>query len=97
MTGIMDLLLLQKFFNIYAWLAACSILIFITAIAHFYQKKFCNNTFFYIYVAPIIIFIIAAMQIYPFFTYEAESLEFLGSLISFLSSYFLYRTMVGVK
>jgi hypothetical protein len=35
--------------------------------------------------------------LFPFFTIEAESIEFLGSFISFLASYFLYRKMVGVK
>ncbi len=97
MSEIMDLVLLQKLLNIYAWLAACLIMVFITAIAHFYQKKFGKRTFFYIYIVPIIVLIIPAMQIFPFFSFIAEFIEFLGSLISFLASYFLYRTMVGVK
>ncbi len=97
MSEIMDLILLQKLLNIYAWLAACSIMVFITTIAHFYQKKFGKRMFFYIYIVPIIVLIIPAMQIFPFFTFIAEFIEFLGSLISFFASYFLYRTMVGVK
>ncbi len=97
MTNFMDLLLLQKFLNIYAWLAACLIMVFFTLIAHFYQKKFGKPTFFYIYIVPIIVLITPAMQIFPFFSFQGESVEFLGSFISFLSSYFLYKKMVGVK
>lgn len=97
MTDIMDLLLLQKIFNIYSWLAACIIMVFMAAIALFYQKKFGKRTFFYFYIVPIIVLFIPAIQLFPFFTIEAESIELLGSFISFLASYFLYRKMVGVK
>ncbi len=97
MIDIMDLILLQKILNIYSWLAACIIMVFMAAIALFYQKKFGKRTFFYFYIIPIIVLIIPAIQLFPFFTIEAESIEFLGSFISFLASYFLYRKMVGVK
>ncbi len=97
MTDIMDLILLQKIFNIYSWLAACIIMVFMAAIALFYQKKFGKRTFFYFYIIPIIVLVIPAIQLFPFFTIEAESIEFLGSFISFLASYFLYVKMVGVK
>lgn len=97
MIDIMDLILLQKIFNIYSWLAACIIMVFMAAIALFYQKKFGKRTFFYFYIIPIIVLVIPAIQLFPFFTIEAESIEFLGSFISFLASYFLYRKMVGVK
>lgn len=97
MTDIMDLILFQKIFNIYSWLAACIIMVFMAAIAIFYQKKFGKPTFFYFYIVPIIVLVIPAIQLFPFFTIEAESIEFLGSFISFLASYFLYRKMVGVK
>ncbi len=97
MTDIMDLILLQKIFNIYSWLTACIIMVFMAAIALFYQKKFGKRTFFYFYIIPIIVLVIPAIQLFPFFTIEAESIEFLGSFISFLASYFLYRKMVGVK
>ena len=97
MTDIMDLILLQKILNIYSWLAACIIMVFMSAIALFYQKKFGKRTFFYFYIIPIIVLAIPAIQLYPFFTIEAESIEFLGSFISFAASYFLYRKMVDVK
>ncbi len=97
MIDIMDLILLQKLFNIYSWLAACIIMVFMAEIALFYQKKFGKRTFFYFYIIPIIVLVIPAIQLFPFFTIEAESIEFLGSFISFLASYFLYRKMVGVK
>ncbi len=94
---IMDLMLLQKLLNVYSWLIACIIMIFVTAIAHFYQKKFGTNSFSYIYIVPIIVLIIPVMQFFPYFSFQAESIEFLGSFISFLSIYFLYKKMVGLK
>jgi len=97
MIDIMDLIIFQKILNIYSWLAACIIMVFISVIALFYQKKFGKPTFFYFYIVPIIVLIIPAIQLYPFFTIEAESIEFAGSFISFAASYFLYRKMVDVK
>ncbi len=92
-----DLILLQKILNIYSWVAAGFIMIFITAIANFYQKKFGVRTFYYFYLVPIIILFIPAFQLLPQFTYLAETVELLGSIISFLASFFLYRKMIGVK
>lgn len=92
-----DLILLQKILNIYAWIAAGFIMIFITAIANFYQKKFGVKTFYYFYLIPIIILFIPAFQLFPLFTFLAETVELLGSIISFLASFYLYRRMIGVK
>jgi len=73
------------------------IMVFIAAIALFYQKKFNKRTFFYFYIIPIIVLVIPAIQLFPFFSIEAEIIEFLGSFISFAASFFLYRKMVDVK
>lgn len=81
----------------YSWLAACMVMVFVTAIAHFYQKKFGTHTFYYIYIVLIIVLIIPVMQLFPNFSFPEESIEFLGSFSSFLASYFLYKKMVGVK
>lgn len=97
MTGIMDLLLLQNFLNIYAWFAASMIMVFMAGIALFYQKKFGTRTFFYFYIVPIIVLMIPAIRLFPAFSFLSEFTEFLGSFISFFASYFLYRKMVGVK
>lgn len=72
-------------------------MIFITAIANFYQKKFGVRTFYYFYLVPIILLFIPAFQLLPRFTYLAETVELLGSIISFLASFYLYRKMIGVK
>jgi hypothetical protein len=93
----MDLILLPKLLNIYSWAIASLIMIIVASIAIFYQKKFGINTFYYIYFIPIIIFLIILLQLFSIFSLEKESLEFIGSLISFLVSYSLYRKMVGVK
>lgn len=84
-------------FNMYSWIIASFIMVFITAIANFYQKKFGVRTFYYFYLIPIIILFIPAVELFPYFTFLAESIEFLGSAGSFLASYYLYRIMVGVK
>jgi len=81
----------------YSWLVACIVMVFVTAIAHFYQKKFGVHTFSYIYIIPIIVLIIPVMQLFPYFSFQAELIEFLGSFSSFIASYFLYKKMVGVK
>ncbi|VVB91379.1 Uncharacterised protein [uncultured archaeon] len=93
----MDLILLQKLLNVYSWLAASLIMVFVTAIAHFYQKKFGTRTFSYIYIVPIIVLIIPLLQIVPFFSFQSEFLELTGSISSFVACYFLYSKMVGVK
>lgn len=93
----MDLNLLQKLFNIYSWAIASLIMIIVASIAIFYQKKFGVNTFYYLYFIPVIIFLIILLQIFVIFSLETESIEFIGSVSSFLASYFLYKKMVGVK
>lgn len=93
----MDLNLLQKLFNIYSWAIASLIMIIVASIAIFYQKKFGVNTFYYMYFIPVIIFLIILLQIFVIFSLETESIEFIGSVSSFLASYFLYKKMVGVK
>lgn len=72
-------------------------MIFMCAIARFYQKKFGTRTFSVIYIVPIIVLITPVMQFFPFFSFQAEFIEFLGSFSSFIASYFLYKKMVGVK
>ena len=93
----MDLNLLLKFFNLYSWAIASLIMVFMAAIAKFYQKKFEIPTYYYIYFIPAIVFFILLLQIFPIFGFEAEFIEFFGSAISFIAGYFLYMKMVGVK
>jgi len=93
----MDLELLLRFFNIYSWAVASTIMIFMAAIARFYQKKFGIRTYYYLYYIPVIIFFIVFLQIFPFFGIEQELIEFFGSAISVMAGYFLYMKMVGVK
>jgi predicted membrane protein len=88
---------LQKIIEIYVWTVAVFILIFITAIAKFYQNKFGIKTFYYFYIVPIIVLFAAAIQFYYHDTFLSELIEFLGSVTSFLVSYYLFRIMVGVK
>ena len=89
--------IIQEIIEIYSWTVSAFIMIFITAIAVFYQKKFGVKTFYYIYFVPLIVLVIAAIHLFSFQTFRSEVIEFLGSLFSFLASFFLYRKMVGVK
>lgn len=88
---------IQDIVEIYSWIAASVIMIFITAIAIFYQKKFGVKTFYYFYIVPIIVLFAAAAELYNTDRVLHESIEFLGSLSSFLASFYLYWKMVGVK
>ncbi|PWB49635.1 MAG: hypothetical protein C3F06_13770 [Candidatus Methanoperedenaceae archaeon] len=93
----MDLDLFLKFFNIYSWAVASIIMIFMAAIARFYQKKFGIRTHYYLYFIPSIVFFIVFLQIFPFFGIEQELIEFFSSVISVVAGYFLYMKMVGIK
>lgn len=93
----MDLNLILELLNLYSWAVASIIMIFIAAIAKLYQEKFGIKSYYYIYFIPSIVFFIVLLRIFPFFDLEAEFIELSGSVISFISVYFLYRKMVGVK
>lgn len=72
-------------------------MLFVTAIAYFYQKKFGTNNFSYIYMVTIIVLITPVVQLFPLVSFQEESIELLGSLSSFFASYYIYKKMVGVK
>lgn len=72
-------------------------MVFMAAIANFYQKKFGVKTFYYFYIVPVIVLFAAAIQFYYHDTFLSEFMEFLGAVTSFLASYYLFRIMVGVK
>jgi hypothetical protein len=88
---------LAQIIKIYSWIIASFIMIFIAAIAMFYQKKFGVKTFYYFYFIPIIFLFIAIINLYSFNSPEIEFVEFIGVFISFLATYYLYRIMVGLK
>lgn len=88
---------IQDIIETYSWIAASFIMILITAIANFYQKKFGVKTFYYFYAAPVIVLLAAAAELFSFDRLFHESIELLGAFSSFFASYYLYRKMVGVK
>lgn len=83
--------------EIYSWIAASLIMVFITAIANFYQKKFGVKTFYYFYIVPILVLFVAAAELFQADRLLHESIEFTGAFSSFLVSFYIYRKMVGVK
>ncbi len=93
----MDLELFLQFFNIYSWAVASIIMLFMAAIARFYQKKFGIRTYYYLYFIPAIVFLIVLLQLFPLFDIEQELIELFGSTISVMVGYFLYMKMVGMK
>lgn len=93
----MDLIILQKFLNVYSWVAASFIMVFFTAIAHFYERKFGVLTFHYYYIIPIILLIIPTNFLFPSFNFLAETIELVGAFGSLMASYLIYMKMVGVK
>jgi hypothetical protein len=88
---------IQDIIDIYSWAAASFIMIFITAIAMFYQKKFNVKTFYYFYTVPILVILAASTELFAANRYLEESIELSGAVSSFLVSFYLYRKMVGVK
>jgi len=88
---------LEQIIKIYSWIIASFIMIFIAAIAMFYQKKFGVKTFYYFYLIPIIFLFAVVINLYSFNKPESEYVEFIGVFISFIATYYLYRIMVGVK
>ncbi len=89
--------LFSAFVEIYSWVAASFIMIFVAAIAAFYQKKFGKKTFYYMYIIPIFILFVAGMHLFLFNSLLSELIEFTGSVASFAACYYLYRIMIGVK
>ena len=87
----------SEIIEIYAWIAASIIMVFLAAIAIFYQKKFGIRTFYYMYGIPIIALFVASIHLFSYDTIQSEMIELFGSATSFLASYYLYKVMVGVK
>lgn len=72
-------------------------MIFIAAIARFYQKKFGVKTFYYFYFVPVLILFVALLNLDSYNTPVYELVEFIGTVGSFIATYYLYKIMVGVK
>lgn len=72
-------------------------MIFIAAISKFYQEKFGIRTFYYFYLIPIVLFFAVIINLYSYNTPISEIVGFIGVLISLISTFYLYRIMVGVK
>jgi hypothetical protein len=90
-------IILQNIILIYSWVMAGIIMVFIAAIARFYQKKFGVKTFYYFYFIPVLFIFAAILNIYLYNTYPTELVELFGAVISFIAVLFLYIKMVGVK
>lgn len=93
----MNEILLTKIIEIYTWIIASFIMIFIAAIARFYEKKFGVKTFYYFYFVPVLILFVAVFNLDSYNTPVYKLMELIGTVGSFLATYYLYKRMVGVK
>ena len=85
--------------EIYAWIVAAIIVLFIGAIGLFYQKKFNVNTHYYLFLIPLLFLIgvVVSTQIFVYENIYTEIAEFLGSLLSLALTIKLYINMTGGK
>ncbi len=94
---LMTEIVLLTIITIYSWIIASFIMLFIAAIARFYQKKFGEKTFYYLYFVPILVIFTAIVNIYLYDTSTAELVDFIGIFISFIATLYLYNIMIGVR
>ncbi len=83
--------------DIYTWIVAALIVLFIGGIGLFYQKKFNVNTHYYLFLIPLLILIIAIIPTHIFFqdVLLTEIAEALGGLMSLILTAKLYIHMTG--
>ena len=83
--------------DIYTWIVAALIVLFIGGIGLFYQKKFNVNTHYYLFLIPLLVLFIAIIPTHIFLhdTLSTEVSEALGGLMSLLLTAKLYFHMTG--
>jgi ABC-type dipeptide/oligopeptide/nickel transport system permease subunit len=82
-----------KLLEVYAWLIAAIIATYAASISLFYQRKFDENPEYYFFVVPLLLLIIAILQI---FDHELPLTNLAGTiagLMFFLLSFRLYLHM----
>lgn len=83
--------------DIYTWIVAAVIVLFIGGIGLFYQKKFNVNTHYYLFLIPLLVLLIAIIPTHIFL--HDSSLtgvsEALGGLLSLILTAKLYFHMTG--
>ena len=85
--------------EIYSWIVAAVIVLFIGGIGLFYQKKFNVNTHYYLFLIPLLflIFVVISTQIFAHDDLQPEISEALGGLLSVILTAKLYFHMTGCE
>ena len=83
--------------NIYTWIIATAIVLFIGGIGIFYQKRFNVNTHYYLFLIPLLVLFIVIIpsNIFYYNSSLATSSEALGGLLSLVLTAKLYFHMTG--
>lgn len=88
---------IATFLDIYIWIVAAIIVLFIGGIGVFYQKKFNVNTHYYLFIIPLLVLVIAIIPTHLFLhnTLLTEISEALSGLLSLVLTAKLYFHMTG--
>ena len=83
--------------DVYTWIVAAFIVLFIGGIGLFYQKKFNVNTHYYLFLIPLLILFIAIIPTHIFYhdIMLTEMSEAMGGLMSLILTVKLYFHMTG--
>ncbi len=83
--------------DVYTWIVAALIVLFIGGIGLFYQKKFNVNTHYYLFLIPLLILIVAIIPTHIFLhdTLLTGISEALSGLMSLILTMKLYFHMTG--
>ena len=83
--------------DVYTWIVAALIVLFIGGIGLFYQKKFNVNTHYYLFMIPLLVLLIAIIPTHIFFhdILLTEMSEAMGGLMSLILTVKLYFHMTG--
>ncbi len=83
--------------DIYTWIVAAIIVLFIGGIGLFYQKKFNVNTHYYLFIIPLLVLIIAIIPTHLFLHDNSltNASEALSGLLSLILTAKLYFHMTG--
>ncbi len=83
--------------DIYTWIVAAIIVLFIGGIGLFYQKKFNVNTHYYLFIIPLLVLITAIIPTHLFLHDNSltNASEVLSGLLSLILTAKLYFHMTG--
>jgi len=86
--------------TIYSWAIACILVLFLFFIARFYERKSGRRSFSWVFLAPVVLFAVAAIRYVTLSPAMAgdvwgDLLRFLGGITLIGFGSFLLRLMVG--